>query len=114
MMTARRQSAAFAFALALAAVPDGVDAQTIAITNARIHTMTGPVIERGTLVIRDGRIAEVGANVTPPAGARTIDAAGGVVTPGFINSSTSLGAVEIDAVAGTTDVATERDRVTAA
>ncbi len=88
-------------------------AQTIAITNARIHTMAGPVIEGGTIVLRDGRIEAVGPNVSVPAGARVIDAAGGVVTPGFLDSATSLGIVEIGAVAGTNDAATSRDRVTA-
>ena len=89
-------------------------AQTIAITNARIHTMAGPVIERGTVVMRDGRIDAVGANVMAPAGARVIDAAGRDVTPGFLDSATSLGIVEIGAVTGTNDVATTADRITAA
>ena len=40
---------------------------TYAITNARIVTVSGPPIERGTVVIRDGLIAAVGANVATPA-----------------------------------------------
>ena len=48
--------------------------EVVAITNARIHPVSGPAIERGTIVIRGGRIAAVGANVTTPAGARVIDA----------------------------------------
>ncbi|HEY8378283.1 MAG TPA: hypothetical protein VIK91_17425, partial [Nannocystis sp.] len=89
-------------------------AQTIAITNARIHTMAGPVIERGTVVIRDGYIAAVGAGVEVPAGARVIDAAGKVVTPGFIDSGTQLGLVEVGAVQGTVDSRVNNDRITAA
>ena len=77
---------------------------TVAITNARILTATGPAIERGTVVIRSGRIAAVGANVTIPPGARIIDASGKVVTPGFIESNTNLGIVEIPLSAeGTAD-----------
>jgi imidazolonepropionase-like amidohydrolase len=64
---------------------------TYAITNARIVTVSGPVIERGTLVIRDGIIAAVGANVTVPADARVIDGSGLSVYPGLIDSSTALG-----------------------
>jgi imidazolonepropionase-like amidohydrolase len=64
---------------------------TYAITNARIVTVSGAPIERGTVVIRDGLIAAVGANVTPPADARIIDGAGLTVYPGLIDSSTSLG-----------------------
>src|SRR5687768_17715299 len=65
--------------------------ETYAITNARIVTGSGPVIERGTLVIRDGLISAVGPNVTVPADARVIDGTGMTVYPGLIDSNTSLG-----------------------
>ena len=65
--------------------------ETYAITNARIVTVSGPVIERGTVVIRDGLIAAVGPNVSAPADARIIDGAGLTVYPGLIDSNTSLG-----------------------
>ncbi len=65
--------------------------ETYAITNARIVTVTGPVIDRGTVVIRDGLIAAVGANVSAPADARVIDGSGLTVYPGLIDSSTALG-----------------------
>ncbi len=65
--------------------------ETYAITNARIVTVSGPVIERGTVVIRDGLIAAVGANVNAPADARVIDGTGLTVYPGLIDSDTSLG-----------------------
>ena len=101
-------------ALAMLALATATPAQTIAITNARIHTAAGPVIERGTVVIRDGVIAAVGADVAAPAGARVIDAAGKVVTPGLFDSATTLGIVEIGQIDGTNDVSTTDDRITAA
>lgn len=64
---------------------------TYAITNARIITVAGPVIERGTVVIRDGLIVAVGPNVSAPADARIIDGAGLTVYPGLIDSHTTLG-----------------------
>jgi imidazolonepropionase-like amidohydrolase len=64
---------------------------TYAITNARIVTVSGPVIDRGTIVIRDGLIAAVDANVTGPADARIIDGAGLTVYPGIIDANTTLG-----------------------
>lgn len=67
---------------------------TYAITNARIVTVSGPVIERGTVVIRDGLIAAVGANATVPADARVIDGNGLTVYPGLIDANTSLGIPE--------------------
>ncbi|MEW6322719.1 MAG: amidohydrolase family protein [Acidobacteriota bacterium] len=65
-----------------------------AITNARIHPVSGPLIERGTLVMRDGRIEAVGANVQAPAGAEIVDAKGADVYPGFIDARTTIGLVE--------------------
>lgn len=78
-------------------------AQTIAITGGRVHPVSGPVIENGTVLIRDGRIVAVGANVAVPADAVRIDATGKWVTPGIVNVATTLGVVEIGAVEETVD-----------
>ena len=67
---------------------------TYAITNARIVTVSGPVIERGTVVIRDGLIAAVGADAAVPADARVIDGNGLTIYPGLIDANTSLGIPE--------------------
>lgn len=63
---------------------------TYAITNARIVTVSGPTLERGTVVIRNGLIVAVGANVNAPSDARIIDGAGLTVYPGLIDSYTNL------------------------
>jgi imidazolonepropionase-like amidohydrolase len=89
-------------------------AQAVAITNARIHTVSGSVIENGTLVIEGGRIAAIGPDVDAPAGARVIDGTGRIVTPGLIESASQLGVVEISAVDQTVDASSSDDRVTAA
>lgn len=67
---------------------------TYAITNARIITVSGPVIERGTVVIRNGLIAAAGADVHAPPDARVIDGTGLTVYPGLIDSYTDLGLPE--------------------
>ena len=67
---------------------------TIAITGGTVFPVSGPKIERGTVLIRDGRIVEVGASVAVPAGAQVIDATGKWVTPGLFNASTQLGLSE--------------------
>ena len=78
---------------------------TIAIRNARIVTVSGPDIERGTVVIRDGKIEAVGANVSVPAGAQTIDGNGLSVYPGMIDAGTNMGLVEVPQGAnGTVDL----------
>ena len=63
---------------------------TYAITNARIVTVSGPVIEHGTVVVRNGLIAAAGANVNAPPDARVIDGTGLTVYPGLIDSYTDL------------------------
>src|SRR5690348_13825133 len=79
-------------------------AQTIAITGGTVFPVSGPATERGTVLIRDGRIAAVGADVAVPADAQRIDATGKIVTPGLVNAATELGILDIGAVAQTRNV----------
>jgi imidazolonepropionase-like amidohydrolase len=86
----------------------GVSAQsqspsTIALTHAKIFTLAGAPIENGTLVIRDGKIAAIGANVEVPAGAQVIDAKGLQIYPGLFDPITQMGMSEISAVNATVD-----------
>jgi imidazolonepropionase-like amidohydrolase len=64
---------------------------TYAITGARIVPVSGAEIARGTVVIRGGLIAAVGANVSAPPDARVIDGTGLTVYPGLIDANTNLG-----------------------
>jgi imidazolonepropionase-like amidohydrolase len=90
-------------------------AQTIAITGGKVYPVSGPPIENGTVIITNGKIAAVGANVPIPAGAQRIDATGKIVTPGFVNSSTQLGVQEVSLVADTRDMAARgKDNIAAA
>src|SRR5512145_2146025 len=73
-------------ALLLAGSATRALAQDLDITNARVIVGNGTVLEKGAIVVKGGRIASVGpmaSNV--PAGARTIDAKGMTVMPGFID-----------------------------
>ncbi len=77
-----------------------------AIRNARIVTVSGPEIENGTVIIRNGKIEAIGTNVAVPAGATTIDARGLSVYPGMIDAGTAMGLVEVgQGAAGTVDTA---------
>ena len=75
----------------------------IALTHAKIFTLAGSPIEDGTLVIRDGKIAALGANVEVPAGAQVIDAKGLQIYPGLFDPITQMGMSEISAVNATVD-----------
>ena len=103
-----------AFSIAVAAsLP--LAAQTIAITGGKVYPVSGPPIENGTVIITNGRIVAVGANVAVPAGAQRIDATGKVVTPGFVNSSTQLGVQEVSQVSDTRDMSARgKDNIAAA
>lgn len=78
-------------------------AQTVAITGGTVYPVSGPAIQNGTVLMRDGKIVAVGADVAVPAGAQRIDATGKIVTPGFIDASTTLGLVEIGGEPSTRD-----------
>ncbi|MDT9600329.1 amidohydrolase family protein [Sphingosinicella rhizophila] len=102
-----------ALSLLLPALP--ANARTIAITNGRIVTMVGAgEVDNGTILVRDGRIVAVGADVSIPAGAEILDAGGRIVTPGLIASGTALGLIEVRNVEAADDRATDRSDVSAA
>lgn len=111
--TATKRLPLLALAGILAAPP--APAETVAITGATVHTLGSQgTIQNGTVVIKDGRIQAVGAGIPVPAGARTVDARGKVVTPGLFDSLSRIGLVEVSAVEGSQDAQVEDDRITAA
>lgn len=63
----------------------------IAIVNGKVLTITQGTLEKGTVLVEDGRIAAVGEDVEVPEGAQVIDAAGKVVTPGLIDAHCHVG-----------------------
>lgn len=77
--------------------------ETYAIRGARIVTLAGEPIEKGTVVIRDGRISDVGADVAIPADAEIIEAEGLEVYPGMMDALSALGLTEVGAVPVTVD-----------
>jgi imidazolonepropionase-like amidohydrolase len=79
-------------------------APAYAIRGATVHTLAGATIEGGVIVVRDGRIAEVGPNVTIPPSAAVIDATGLHVYPGLVDAFSRLGLTEIGSVSATEDV----------
>lgn len=63
----------------------------IALTNARVVTEPGKVLERATILLRDGKIEAVGTSLRVPSDAAPLDLQGKTVFPGFIDAGTSLG-----------------------
>lgn len=87
----------------LAGSAGSAGAQTVAITGGTVYPVSGAPIQNGTVIIRDGKIAAVGANLAVPADAQRVDATGKIVTPGLINAATVLGVVEIGGEPSTRD-----------
>ena len=90
-------------------------AQVIAIVGGTVHTQgeQGTLTE-ATVLVRDGRIVEVGRNVTVSEEARRIDARGKVVTPGIIDAHGQIGIDEISGVEETVDSRNTAPRFSAA
>lgn len=102
------------FALLAAFAAADAAGETIAITGATVHTV-GPdgTFRNATILVENGSIAAVGADVSVPTGARTIDASGKIVTPGLFTPFGQIGLVEVNAVEGTVDYVQRGDRYAA-
>ena len=97
--------------LALAAallLPSLASADSLLLTGATVHTVSGATLSPGQVLVKDGKIAAVGASVSA-AGAKVVDLQGLHLFPGLIAPSTSLGLVEIDAVRSTRDMVESGD-----
>lgn len=87
------------------------------IQNATILTITKGTIPKGSILIRDGKIAAVGERVSVPAGATVIDAAGRFVMPGIVDAhshiavegSVNEGSVSVSSMVGVDDVLDPED-----
>lgn len=67
------------------------------IKNGLIYTMAGDAIENGSILIKDGKIENLGQNLEAPNDAQVIDAGGRIITPGFVEAHCHLG-LEEDAI----------------
>jgi imidazolonepropionase-like amidohydrolase len=84
-------------------IPAKAQDHPIAITGATIHPVSGPIIERGTILFDKGMIVALGTSVTLPEKTEVIDATGKHIYPGLISPDTYIGLVEIEAVRATRD-----------
>jgi imidazolonepropionase-like amidohydrolase len=80
------------------------ESNSVLIRNATVHPVTGPEIQNSSVLIIDGRIAEIGPKLVPHGAIRTVDARGLHLYPGLINAATNVGLVEIQALRDTVDL----------
>jgi imidazolonepropionase-like amidohydrolase len=76
---------------------------TVFIRNADVYPVTGAPMKGVSVLVQDGKIADIGAKLVPAKGVKIVDAKGLRVYPGFIDSATNLGLAEISAVRETVD-----------
>jgi imidazolonepropionase-like amidohydrolase len=106
----------FAFAICVVPAPAQESGVTL-IKNATVLTITHGTIENGSVLIRDGKIADVGTNIAAPAGATIIDATGQYVMPGIIDCHSHIaieggvneGSVSVSSMANIADVINPED-----
>ncbi|NNF38701.1 MAG: hypothetical protein HKN71_08535, partial [Gemmatimonadetes bacterium] len=77
--------------------------QPIALQGATLHTVSGGVIENGTIVFENGVITAIGADIDVPAGAQIVDATGKHIYPGLVDAYSQVGISEIGAVGVSND-----------
>ncbi len=87
----------------LLALP-AASAETILLRGASVHPVSGPNIPGGSILIQDGKIADVGLRIAAPKGARVVDLKGLDVYPGMIDAASELGLAEILSVRETSDI----------
>jgi len=89
-------------AAAVAVAPLNISGETLLLTGATVHTISGETLAPGQVLIRDGKIAALGKAV-PADGAAAVDLAGQHLYPGIIALNTVLGLTEISGVRATQD-----------
>lgn len=96
--------AVFVLALGLAAYLPAADNSSVLIKNVTIHPVTSPEIKGGSVLIVDGKIAEIGPKISPKSAATVVDGHGLHLYPGMINGASTVGLVEISSIRDTVDL----------
>lgn len=105
----------FSALILAAALATPAAAETVLINNGRVVTNgAAGIIENGDVLIVDGRISAVGANINAPRGARVIEAQGRFVTPGAFAAMSEVGLSEISGSGAPNDADVEGNLVSAA
>jgi len=90
--------------LLAAAVLPAADSNSVLIRNVSVHPVTGPDIQNGSVLVLDGKVAEIGPKIAPRGGARVVDGHGLQLYPGMINAGTNIGLDEIQALHDSVDL----------
>ena len=101
--------AAFAFKdgppvrVASSAIATAPQAASLLLRGARVMTAAGPTLERGDVLVENGRISAVGTDLIAAPGVEVIDVTGRWITPGIIDPHSHLGVYAVPATSATSD-----------
>jgi imidazolonepropionase-like amidohydrolase len=90
-------------AVAAPEIPGKPQERPIALVGGTVHPVSGPAIERATVLFEKGKLTAIGKDAKLPPGTESINVQGKHVYPGLLDAYTTLGLVEIDAVRATKD-----------
>ena len=96
-------------ASSLTAAPRWANAENLALVGGDVYTVKGAMQAGATVVVEGSRIRAVGKGVRVPSGFRTIDCRGKWITPGFVESASQIGLVEVSLESSTVDSRPELD-----
>jgi imidazolonepropionase-like amidohydrolase len=77
---------------------------SVLVRNVDVHPVTGADIHNGSVLVIDGKIAEMGTRVAPHAGVKVVDGKGLQLYPGLINAATNVGLSEVESLRDTIDL----------
>ena len=99
----QRTLLAFALTIAATCLLRAAD-NSVLVRNVDVHPVVGAEIHNGSVLVIDGKIAEVGAHVSPRGSVRVVDGHGLQLYPGLINAATNVGLEEIESLRDTIDL----------
>lgn len=84
-------------------IPGAKQTHPILLKGGTLYTVSNEVMPNTDLLFDNGRITQIGQNITPPSGAEIVDAMGKFVYPGIIDAYSNIGLVEVGSIRATTD-----------
>lgn len=90
--------------MACALTLSAASSNSVLIRNVTVHPMTAPEIANSSVLVIDGKIADIGPRLSAHQGARVVDGRGLHLYPGMINAATNIGLAEISALRDTVDL----------
>ena len=90
--------------LACALGMSGADVNSVLIRNVTVHPITAPEVQNSSVLVIEGKIADIGPRIAPAKGVRIVDGRGLHLYPGMINAATNVGLAEIESLRDTVDL----------